>query len=518
MNDHPGPASPARVAAATLDALVHTCSGACLAIDAAGRVTRANHDAAALFGYEAAELPGLPLSELLPPGTGWADAGDLYLARRKDGAAIAVHAKERRLEVEGEGPAQLVSIADLRQLRAELEAAEILGASFRESPLESITIDHEGRVLEYNRAAERTFGFLRRDVVGRDLAEFIIPERYRQAHRDGMARLLSTRVPRALGKQLELSGMRADGAEIPVELTIAQVEGSEPPVYTGYVRDISERKRLQEQLVTQQKLASLGTLTAGVAHEIKNPLNFVNNFSALTAELVDELAGLLEAEGTSRGSEQQAELEELLAMIRDNVGKICHHGKRADSIVKGMLLHARSGSESVQPTDLNAIAAEYLNLAFHAMRGTDRDFSAKLETDYQEGLAPIPALPQAVSRVVLNLVSNAMYAANDRRRKCGDSEFVPTVRVETRDLGERVRLSVRDNGSGIEQRNLQKIFEPFFTTKPPGEGTGLGLSLSWDIVVRVHGGTLSASSEPGVYTEFVVTLPKRGPSGPKEAA
>ncbi|MCC6215354.1 MAG: PAS domain S-box protein [Polyangiaceae bacterium] len=515
----PGEGSRApRVAADTVEALLAVCPGACLVVDAAGRVTRANAEAGVVFGEAAAELAGRELAELLPPGTSWADADGLHLARRRDGTVVAVRACERAIEVEGQGAARVVALDDLGRVRETLEAAEILGGSFRESPLESMTLDHEGRVLEYNRAAERTFGFLRKDVLGKDLADFIVPPKHREAHRKGIARVVSTGVARALGKQLELTGMRADGVEIPVELTIAKVEGREPPVFTGYVRDISERKRFQEQLVTQQKLASLGTLTAGVAHEIKNPLNFINNFASLTAELVTEVGELLEGDLASLDADRKADLEDVLNTIRENVNKICHHGKRADSIVKGMLLHARSGSETIQPTDLNAIAAEYLNLAFHSMRGTDRDFTAKIDTDYDPKLAPIQALPQAISRVVLNLVSNAMYATSERRKKGADPEYLPTIRVETRDLGERVRIAVRDNGVGIEKKNLEKIFEPFFTTKPPGEGTGLGLSLSYDIVVRVHGGELGASSEPGVFTEFVVTLPKKSPAGPKEAA
>lgn len=518
MDPEMSTAAPKMLTAAVVDALMAAVPGACLMVDAQGRVLKANAEADVLFGYARATLPGMEIDAILPPGTRWADADGLFLARRDDGSEVAVRALERELTLEGQGAVRLISIRELARIRELLEAAEILGASFRESPLESITLDHEGKVLGFNRAAERTFGFRREDLLGKDLAEFIIPPRFREAHHQGLARLVATGVPRALGKQLELGGLRADGTEIPVELTIGRVEGRSPPAFTGYVCDISERKRLQEQLVTQQKLASLGTLTAGVAHEIKNPLNFINNFAALTEELVTELAELL-GEGAQIDSAQgRAEIEDILVTIRDNLAKISHHGRRADSIVKGMLMHARSGSEAVQATDLNALAAEYLNLAYHAMRGTDREFSARLETDYAQDLSPVQALPQALSRVVLNLVGNALYAVNQRRRQGAEPGYQPTVALSTRDLGDSVQLCVRDNGPGIDRTKLEKVFEPFFTTKPPGEGTGLGLSLSYDIVVRVHGGTLTVASEPGLRTEFVVTLPKTGRIAHKEPA
>lgn len=510
--------APVAVDPSALGLLLDASPGACLLVDGTGRVVQANAEAIELLGYAAEAIRGLDVDAILPPDTRWADADGLFLARHRDGGSIAVRAVERGLAPKGQAPVRLIAIRELVRIHELLEAAEILGASFRESPLESITLDHEGRVLGFNRAAERTFGFRHEDLMGKDLAEFIIPHRFREAHHKGMARLAESGTPRVLGKQLELGGLRADGSEIPVELTIARVEGLHPPVFTGYVRDISERKRFQEQLVTQEKLASLGTLTAGVAHEIKNPLNFINNFASLTEELVAELDLLLAGAGAALFSVGRAEIADLCATIRDNVGKIVHHGRRADSIVKGMLMHARSGSEAVQATDLNALAAEYLNLAYHAMRGTDHDFSARLESDFADPLPPVQALPQALSRVVLNLVGNALYAVNQRRRQECDPGYQPTVSLGTRDLGEHVQLRVRDNGPGIDSAKMEKVFEPFFTTKPPGEGTGLGLSLSYDIVVRVHGGTLTLASEPGVFTEFVVTLPKAGRIRPKEPA
>lgn len=520
---------PAKIPVDLIPVILEIVTDPSVYVDVRGVIVAAGRRLAEAFGHEASDLIGRSLCTIVPTGTPgdgpiesydefpWCcrgrkaiGGGRYHVGRRRDGSEFPVEVSATAVEAGGCAGGYLVFLRDMTSVERALEEGELLKSSFLESPLESITMDHEGRVLEFNHAAEKTFGFKRADVIGRDLSEFIIPPGYRAAHREGLARVVATRQGRVLGKRLELTGMRADGTEIPVELTIESLAGREPPVFTGYVRDISERKRLQEQLVTQEKLASLGTLTAGIAHEIKNPLNFVNNFAVLIVEMVDELKDALSACRDCIDPDNRQDIEELIGNIRESAGKVANHGKRADSIVKGMLLHARSGAGEPQPTDLNSLAAEYLNLAYHGMRATDRSFEARMETDFDASLGPVRVVPQDLSRVILNLVNNAFYATHKKRKAGSDESYMPTVSLRTRDLGDRIELAVRDNGPGIDQAHIDKIFEPFFTTKPTGEGTGLGLSLSYDIVVRVHGGQMSVETRPGELTEFRIVLPKEG--------
>jgi signal transduction histidine kinase len=270
---------------------------------------------------------------------------------------------------------------------------------------------------------------------------------------------------------------------------------------------LTRLKQTQERLVVQEKLASLGALTAGVAHEIKNPLNFVNNFAALTIDLAQELEDVLGASRDVIGAEDRTELDAILADLRQNVTKIREHGQRADRIVASMLEHSRGASGEPRPTDLNALLAEYVGLAYHGTRAQDSTFNVTLETDYAPNLPALRVVAEDLGRVFLNVLQNACYAVNAKRKRLGDS-YAPTIRVQTRDLGDRIEVRVRDNGSGIPPASLDKIFEPFFTTKPTGQGTGLGLSISHDIVVRQHGGEMRAESREGEYAEFVVILHK----------
>ncbi|MBK7380182.1 MAG: GHKL domain-containing protein [Ignavibacteriales bacterium] len=259
--------------------------------------------------------------------------------------------------------------------------------------------------------------------------------------------------------------------------------------------------KTQEQLVTQQKLASLGALTAGIAHEIKNPLNFVNNFSEVSRELLEELK-------TELQKKNSGEIFELIEDLTQNLEKINQHGKRADSIVKGMLLHSRGSAGDKSLTNLNELLDQYVNLAYHGLRAQDKEFNITIEKEYDSTIGKINIIPQDISRVFLNVINNACYAANDRKRKSG-TDFAPVLKVSTKNFNERVEIRIRDNGSGIPDSVRKNIFDPFFTTKPAGDGTGLGLSISYDIIVKEHKGEFKFVSEEGMFTEFIITIPKQ---------
>jgi signal transduction histidine kinase len=284
---------------------------------------------------------------------------------------------------------------------------------------------------------------------------------------------------------------------------------------TRVARDTAEAalhdlKAAQANLIQAEKMASLGQLTAGIAHEIKNPLNFVNNFASLSVGLVDELNQAAAPAFASLDERRRLEVDEASSMLVDNLRRIVEHGKRADNIVKSMLAHSRSGGGDRESVDLNALVDESLNLAYHGARAQDQNFNITMERSYGENIAPVALVPQDMTRVFLNLFGNAFYAANKRRREANDGEFRPTLTVTTRDLGKAVEVRVRDNGSGIPIEIRDKLFQPFFSTKPTGEGTGLGLSISYEIVTKQHRGTIGVSSVVGEFTEFVVSLPRGG--------
>jgi len=248
-------------------------------------------------------------------------------------------------------------------------------------------------------------------------------------------------------------------------------------------------------------MASLGELTAGIAHEIQNPLNFVNNFSELNGELIDELKTDL-----TTGDLQKA--RDVADTIKENEAKIVFHGKRADGIVKSMLQHSRASTGKKELADINGLTDEYIKLAYHGLRAKDKTFNAKFETELDPRLGKINIIPQEIGRVILNLINNAFYAVNEKKKK-GIEGYEPIVKISTKDSGDKVEIRVADNGSGIPQKVLEKIFQPFFTTKPTGEGTGLGLSLSYDIVTKAHRGQLKVESKDGEGTEFIISLPKQ---------
>jgi len=271
-------------------------------------------------------------------------------------------------------------------------------------------------------------------------------------------------------------------------------------------QSLDELRTAQDRLVQTEKLASLGQLTAGIAHEIKNPLNFVNNFAALSAELIDELTGLL-MPATLDGNTRN-EVDELTQTLKDNLERVVQHGKRADSIVKNMLLHSREGSGDHRPSDINALLDESLNLAYHGARAEKPQFNVTLQRDFDASAGEIELFPQEITRVFLNLIANGFYAVTKRKAELGNSAYEPRLRAITRNLGNTVEIRIRDNGIGIPAKVREKMFNPFFTTKPAGEGTGLGLSMSHDIVVKQHGGTIDVETEPGQFTEFTIVLPR----------
>lgn len=271
-------------------------------------------------------------------------------------------------------------------------------------------------------------------------------------------------------------------------------------------RSLDDLRAAQDRLIQTEKLASLGQLTAGIAHEIKNPLNFVNNFASLSAELTEELNDVLAP--ISLAEDARADVEELTGLLKDNLAKIVQHGRRADSIVKNMLLHSREGGGEHGLSDINALVEESLNLAYHGARAEKPGFNVTLERELDPAAGQAEVFPQEITRVLLNLISNGFHAVA-KRRADGTADYAPVVLAATRDRGDSVEIRIRDNGTGIPDEVKEKMFNPFFTTKPAGEGTGLGLSMSHDIVVQQHGGTIDVATEPGVFTEFTILLPRK---------
>jgi two-component system NtrC family sensor kinase len=304
-------------------------------------------------------------------------------------------------------------------------------------------------------------------------------------------------------KQIELVTTFADQAAIAIE-NVRLFESVEART-RELAKSLEDLGAAQDRLVQTEKLASLGQLTAGIAHEIKNPLNFINNFSALSAELVDELDDVLKPAALDNKTRQ--ETDELTGMLKGNLEKVVQHGQRADSIVKNMLLHSREGSGERRSVDLNAIVEDSLNLAYHGARAEKQEFDIKLERSFDPAAGQVDLFPQEITRVLLSLISNGVYAAMKRKAVALDG-YEPTLVAATRSLGNNVEIKIRDNGGGIPPEVKEKIFNPFFTTKPPGEGTGLGLSLSYDIIVKLHSGSIEVDTLPGEFTEFRVILPR----------
>ena len=307
-------------------------------------------------------------------------------------------------------------------------------------------------------------------------------------------------------KQIELATTFADQAAIAIE-NVRLFESVEART-RELAKSLEDLRATQDRLVQTQKLASLGQLTAGIAHEIKNPLNFVNNFSGVSVELIDELRQALS--GAHLDSKLRAEISEIADTLQGNLDKVVQHGKRADTIVKNMLLHSREGSGERRSVDINALVEESLNLAYHGARAEKQGFNISLERSFDPTTGEADIFPQDITRVLLNLISNGFYAATKRGAETNGGDYEPTLATATKNRGDRVEITIRDNGTGIPADVKEKMFNPFFTTKPAGEGTGLGLSISHDIVVKQHGGSIEVETQPGEFTEIRIVLPRAG--------
>jgi two-component system NtrC family sensor kinase len=271
-------------------------------------------------------------------------------------------------------------------------------------------------------------------------------------------------------------------------------------------KSLEDLRTTQDRLVQTQKLALLGQITAGIAHEIKNPLNFVNNFSGVSAEMIDELREVLE--DVSLNEKKRSEITELMDTLRGNFDKVVQHGKRADAIVKNMLQHSREGSAEHRMIDVNALIEESLNLAWHGARAETQGFEIKLKQFFDPSAGEADVFPEDIRRALLNMIANGFYAATRRRAETNGGDYEPTLTASTKNLGDHVEIRIRDNGTGMTPDVKEKMFNPFFTTKPTGEGTGLGLSISHDIIVKQHGGSIEVDTQPGEFTEIRVILPR----------
>ena len=306
-------------------------------------------------------------------------------------------------------------------------------------------------------------------------------------------------------KQIELVSTFADQAAIAIE-NVRLFESVQART-RELAKSLEDLRTAQDRLVQTEKLASLGQLTAGIAHEIKNPLNFVNNFSSVSAELIGELQEALQRVHFDKKT--SSEINEIAGMLRSNLERVVQHGKRADSIVKNMLLHSRQGSGERRPIDINSVVEESLNLAYHGARAEKQGFNITLQRSFDPSAGEVDLFPQEITRVLLNLISNGFYAATKRKAETNGGNYEPVLAAATKDLGDRVEITIRDNGTGIRPEVKEKMFNPFFTTKPAGEGTGLGLSISHDIIVKQHSGSIDVDTKPGHYTEFRIVLPRK---------
>ena len=362
----------------------------------------------------------------------------------------------------------------------------------------------EGRLVHIpDVKADPEYTFLEGQRLG-DFRTILAVPMLREGTPIGVLILTRSEVRPFTDKQIELVSTFADQAAIAIE-NVRLFESVEART-RELAASLENLRTTQDRLVQTQKLASLGQLTAGIAHEIKNPLNFVNNFSGVSAELIDELQEALK--DVNLNEKRRKEINELTDTLRGNLDKIVQHGKRADAIVKNMLLHSREGSGEHRVVDINALVEEGLNLAYHGARAEKQGFTITLERSLDPAAGAADVFPQDITRALLNLILNGFYAATKRKAEANGGDYEPTLTAATKNLGDRVEIRIRDNGTGIPPEVKEKIFNPFFTTKPAGEGTGLGLSISHDIIVKQHGGSIEVDTQPGRFTEIRVILPR----------
>jgi GAF domain-containing protein len=362
----------------------------------------------------------------------------------------------------------------------------------------------EGRTIHIpDVEADPDYTFVKAKELGGFRTIFAVPM-LRDGRAIGVLALTRIDVRPFTDKQIELVTTFADQAAIAIE-NVRLFESVEART-RELAASLENLRTTQDRLVQTEKLASLGQLTAGIAHEIKNPLNFVNNFSAVSAELIDELRQALA--GANLDSKLRAEITEIADTLQGNLEKVVQHGKRADGIVKNMLLHSREGSGDHRPVDINALVEESLNLAYHGARAEKQGFNITLERSLDPAAGEVDLFPQEITRALLNLISNGFYAATKRKAETNGGDYEPMLAATTKSLGDSVEIKIRDNGTGIPPEVKERMFNPFFTTKPAGEGTGLGLSISHDIIVKQHGGSIEVDTQPGAFTEFRITLPR----------
>ena len=366
----------------------------------------------------------------------------------------------------------------------------------------------EGRVVHItDAAADPEYTLVEARRLG-DYRTILCVPMLREGVPIGLLVLTRSEVQAFTDKQIELVTTFADQAAIAIE-NVRLFESVEART-RELAKSLDDLRTAQDRLVQTEKLASLGQLTAGIAHEIKNPLNFVNNFSAVSVELIDELR---EALGSAHlDGKLRSEIGEIADTLQGNLDKVVQHGKRADAIVKNMLLHSRQGSGEHRPVDINALVDESLNLAYHGARAEKQGFNITLERFFDPAAGEVDLFPQEITRALLNLISNGFYAATKRKAEANGGDYEPTLAATTKNLGDSVEIRISDNGTGIPPEVREKLFNPFFTTKPAGEGTGLGLSISHDIIVKQHGGSIEVDTEPGKFTEFKIVLPRAGAS------
>ena len=412
-----------------------------------------------------------------------------------------------------------------RTLQAENELlnAELKFLSVVESANDAIiSANQKGEIIFWNREAERIFGYSRDEVLGSSL-HVIMPERHRLAHEKGLERYMRTGEPQAIGRVLELEGVRKGGEEFPLELSLSSWKTDEGTFFSAILRDITQRKeseevlrRIQNQLTHAEKMASLGKITAGIAHEIRNPLNFVNNFAELMEDLVDDLMNMIDNNREKPLGELGAEIQTTLHYLKTNAASINKHGAHADRIVRSMMDHVRRGYGGRQETLLNKLVADAIERAHTEWSARNDALEINIQEEFDQNIEWIEMLPREMEQVIVNILDNAFDALLEKART-GLEDFDPTVLVSTLLVNNHAQIHIRDNGMGMKKEAQENIFEPFFTTKPTGTGTGLGLSLSYDIVTNGHGGSIQFESTSGEGAHFVLEVPIEGSVDLKDA-